>query len=237
RLARPAAVANGAGNAVPAAFSYQTLWRQMALSIIAENDPEPERRELAKERMRELAILALPRCSDWRNWDQSLFDQPVDLDWRKQARVSLDKSPYGFVPHESWARLEKEQPLADALAAIYTVLLAGDRELAEPHAQDMEECLATARWQDVVGLHALAPAIGAHVRGVELELWDKTLYDSRREAPSSEMSFAAKFLEPDYDEKNPVKAGHRSTPPGKRRPEAQGGKGDPARRRRRKKRR
>jgi len=50
---------------------------------------------------------------------------------------------------------------------------------------------------------------------VEMGLWDVDLFESRREPPSSEISFAAKYLEPDYDEENPGKAGHSSPPPGK----------------------
>ena len=209
------------------------LWRQASLTLIAGFDTEPERVGLAKERLRENATTAARRIPSWREWDKSLLETDVDLEWRRCAKAPLDQSPFGFVPPPSWARLANEAVLEEALSAMYIVLLAGEADLAEPHVADMEECLAATPWQSVVTLNALAPAIGVHARGVEFGLWDKTLYDSRREPPASEISFAAKYLEPDYDTRYPDRAGHADAPPGKRKAEQGKGEGNAKKRRRR----
>ena len=212
------------------------LWRQAALAIVAEHDPEPERAALARKRMHENAQTAARRIVAWRDWDSSMLDIEVDLEWRKCPKVPLDENPLGFTPPESWARLEKEKVLEEALSAMYVMLLAGDAEFLEPHVAEMEECLATLPWKSLVSLNSIAPAIGVHARGVELGLWDKTLYESCRETPSSEVSFSAKYMEPDYDDENPEKAGHNEEPPGKRKAEPQG-KGEGGGRKRRRRRR
>ena len=204
----------------------ESLWRQVMLSIVARHDPEPERAELAKLRMKENAEAAAKNIGEWKRWDNSLVDAPVDLNWRSFPRKPLEESPLGFEPPESWARLDKEKHIENALSAMYTVLLTEDAETSEPLAPEMEECLSEIPWDAVVGLTALAPVVGIHARGVELNLWDKTLYDTRRESPASETSFVAKFLEPDYDDDNPDKAGHMDRPAAKRHAEGQGGKPD-----------
>lgn len=194
----------------------ELLWRQAALSVVAKHDPEAERVELAAARMRDNAAVAARHVDSWRRWDRSLIDRDVDLNWRQFPKASLEESPLGFTPPESWQRLANELPLRNALFAMYTLLLTGDAALVEPHAASMEECIATQPWDKVVTLSALAPVVGIHARGVELGLWDKTLFESRREAPFSETSIAAKYLEPDYDDVHPEQAGHRGTPPGKK---------------------
>lgn len=223
----------------PLADTSAFLWRQAALSVVAHHDHDPERTELARTRMAENAELAAKAIAGWRDWDRSRIDVEVDLNWRGFPKAPPDQSPMGFTPPESWARLENEAALEKALAAMYALLLPGDREFALPHARDIEDCIATLPWDKVMTLSALAPIIGVHARGAEMELWDKDLFSSRRESPSSETSFAARYLEPDYDEANPEKAGHLGPPPGKRRAE-EGKAGDPdkggkKRRRRRRK--
>lgn len=214
------------------------LWRQAAWSIIAANDPDPERSALAKKRMREHALSVAAHIAAWRNWDPAGAAEAVDLDWRTFPKATLDESPYGFIPPESWKRLEAERAIEDSLSAAYVVLLAEEPELMEPHAAEIEECLTTVPWGSIMTLTALAPAIGVHARGAEMGLWDKALYDSLRETPSAETSFAAKYLESDYDETNPDKAGHMGPPPGKRKAEAAGkAEGGGQKKRRRRKRR
>lgn len=217
----------------------ELLWRQAALSVIAENDPEPERVELAKTRMREYAAVALKRIDAWRAWDGGMIEEPVDFDWRKCEKISLEESPYGFVRPASWERVDREAAIEESLSAAYIVLLCKDAALMEAQVAEIAECLRTVPWGSMASLATIAPAIGVHVRGAEMGLWDEGLYDSRREAPSSEMSFAAKYMEPDYDDENPDKGGHTDVPPGKRKAEAKA-KGDNGgghkKRRRRKKR-
>lgn len=220
----------------------ELLWRQAVLSVIADNDPEPERVELAKARMRENAAAALGRIGAWRAWDGGLIEEPVDLDWRKCNKVSQDESPYGFARPASWERIDREGAIEETLSAAYIVLMCGDAALMDGQAEEVAECLRTVPWGNLVSLAAMAPAVGVHVRGAEMGLWDEGLYDSRREAPSSETSFAAKYMEPDYDDENPDKGGHTDVPPGKRKAEQKakgengGGGGGHKKRRRRKKR-
>ncbi|MCD8138736.1 MAG: hypothetical protein LUE17_02985 [Planctomycetaceae bacterium] len=209
------------------------MWRSAVWSILAESDPNAERSALAKERLAEAARLAVSHVGAWRQWNAELTKEPVDFNWRTFPKADTE---LGFTPPPSWARLDNERHIEDALSAAYTVLLAGDRELAEPIAGEMEECLQTIPWADIVSLTALAPVIGVHARGVEMDLWDKALYESRREPPSSEVSFAARYLEPDYDSENPDKAGHAAPPPGKQRKGEPAKEGGGKKRRRRKKR-
>ncbi len=193
----------------------EMLWRQTSYSIILQLDREAARRDLVRERMRELALAAAPHCSEWRKWDRGFLETPLDLDWRKCRAVGLEESPYGFVPPESWRRLDHERHLEAALNAGYVLLLTGDAELAQDQAAELEECLRTVPWGECVGLNALAGTIGVHGRGLELGLWDAGLYESMHVGPASETSYAAKYLEPNYDEKNLDKAGHRGTIGGK----------------------
>ncbi len=191
------------------------LWRQGAWSIIAQLDRESARRDLARDRMREYARVAAGFCGEWRKWDRSLLDTPVDLDWRKCRKVPADESPYGFVPPESWARLDGEKHLENTLAAGYVLLLAGDPETAADPAAELEECLRSVPWNECASLNALAGMIGVHGRGLEMGLWDVGLYESMHVGPASETSYAAKYMEPRYDEENSDKAGHRGGQYGK----------------------
>jgi hypothetical protein len=200
------------------------LWRSAVLSVLARVDPDSGRSALAKARLEECARAALPFVGGWRRWDAGLAAEPVDLNWRSFPKT---EGGLGFTPPESWKRLDAERHIEDALSAAYAALLAGSEELASEIVPEIEACLGTIPWEAMASLSTIAPAIAVHARGVELGLWDKTLYDSRREAPSTEVSFAARYLEADYDDKNPDKAGHAGTPPGKRRRSGEdGGGGD-----------
>ncbi len=142
---------------------------------------------------------------------------------------------WGFEPPESWKRLEGEALLESGLSAAYIMLLAGEKALLEDHADALARCLRGVDWSKMASLGPLAKAIGVHARGVELGLWDEGLYASKRETPSAEVSFAAKYMEADYDAANPDKAGHASSLAQSSRQDGQGGGG--GKRRRRKKRR
>ncbi len=207
--------------------------RQMCLSVIAGSDPNEERVGLAKARLVENAHKALPFMSAWLAWDASMLETDVDLDWRTFEKAPLDSSPYGFVPPPSWERIAKEQAIATALNAMLALMMAGDEELAKTNVGEMEQCLSTLPWDGMITLNALAPALSVHARGMEMNLWDGELFASRREPPSAETSFAAKYLEPEYDDENPDKAGHRAPPPGKA---AKAGEAPQKRRRRRRRR-
>lgn len=213
------------------------LWRQCSWSLLAANDPDPERVSVAKRRIHENALAASRHVAAWREWDSGLVNMPVDLEWRKCPRVPLDESPFGFTPPDSWERMFRERVISEALAAAHVMLQTGDVELMELHAAEIEACLSGIPWGSLTTLTALAPAVGVHARGVELGLWDKELYESSRQSPAAEVSLAAKYLEPDYDHENPEKAGHLGPPPGKRKAEEEAkteGGGKRKRRRRRK---
>ncbi len=217
----------------------ELLWRQAAWAVVREHDPAPERRERADRRLREYAGVAAGHTGAWRAWDGERAALEADFDWRKRPRLPLEESPYGFALPDGWGRVENERCVETSMSAAYIVFLAGGAELAEPVAGEIEACLRETPWEDMVTLSALAPAIGVHARGVELGLWDKGLYEERRETPSADVSFAAKYLEPGYDEAHPEKAGHRGAPPGKRQHQEEQAKtegGAPKKRRRRKRR-
>lgn len=184
------------------------LWRQAAWSIVSHWDPDEGRVKIARERMVENAGAAVPHVGNWLGCDPSVFG-PVDLDWRRFPRVGVEESPYGFVPPESWDRFSVEQKLANALDAAYVVFLAGDGGLVPDVGEGVEECLRTVDWGAVVLLNAVAPVPAIHARGVELGLWDKGLFEEHRAGDMGEVSLVARYLEDDYDDRNPDKAGHR----------------------------
>lgn len=206
------------------------LWRQAAWAVIREWDPEEARKEIARERMRENARAAEAYVDGWRGCDIAGLEQ-IDLGWRNFPKASLEQSPYGFIPPSSWDRFKIEEKVAEALAAAYVMVLTGEAEGMKKAGEGVEECLQAMDWSGLVLLNAVAPAIGLHARGVELGLWDKELYDEHRVKDMGELSLAAQYLEDDYDEKHPEKAGHRALP----RPERpEGGSHNKRRRRRRK---
>ncbi len=212
------------------------LWRQAAWALIRDFDPDEGRKERARARLRAHAAAAAPHVAAWRAWDRELLSLAPDFDWRKKAKVPLDQSPYGFALPEAWRRVENERSVETTLAAAYILLLAGDASLVEPFVEEIAACMGEIPWDGMLTLGALAPAIAVHARGVELGLWDRELYDSRRETASADVSFAAKYLEPDYDLENPAKAGHRGPPPGSKKQEAVRGEAAGQKKRRRRKR-
>ncbi len=227
----------GQSGGCPAERLRELVWRQAAWSLLRDFDPDPARREIARERMRGLALAAAPHVSLWREWDRELLELAPNFDWRGKRRAPLEESGYGFVLPESWKRVEGERHIENALLAAMVLLFAGDAALAEPFAEEMAACLGGVPWGELVTLSAVAPAVDVHARGAELGLWDGELYASRREMPSVDVSFAAKYLEPEYDAENPDKAGHTAPPPGSKaaqKEKAGGGGAAPHKRRRRK---
>lgn len=215
------------------------LWRQVALSVLAENCPDPEIKPAIDSMRRQAALAVVPRLAKWREWRNESLEKQIDLDWRKFPEAELAGQPSEFSPGfklpESWAVLESEATTVRvSLEAMLTILLAGDKELAEAHAPEMVDCLNSVAWEAMRSMSSLAPLPAIHARGMELGLWDAELAASQRMSPAEEISFAAKYLEPDYDAKNPAQAGHSAPPPGKRREEDHNnGKGGKRRRRRR----
>lgn len=206
----------GAAPADPADVDDAALWRQTALSVVVRHDPDPDRAGPARKRMLDNARAAMRDVGRWREWDDSLVGVEVDLNWRDRPRApEAETGGLGFRPHESWERIAREKAVHDALAAMLIVMLAGDKALGEEAAPEIEACVAGIPWDRIVWLDALSPLIAIHARGVEMDLWDRGLYDSRRVEDQAEVSIAAKYLEPDYDKENPDKAGHRAPPPGK----------------------
>ncbi|MDR1521154.1 MAG: hypothetical protein LBU23_13580 [Planctomycetota bacterium] len=212
------------------------LWRQTSLGLIAKYDPEPERAALAKSMLAANAGKAASHLGKWREWGTEPVDVAVDLDWRRFPRTPPGENPLTLISPDSRRRLKRESQAADALYAMYILLLAGDANLAQPHAAGMEDCLAQPFWKDMVQLSALAPLPGVHARGLEMGLWDQDIFAAKRMRPASEISFAAKFLEPDYDAENPAKAGHSDPPPGKERDDSSRGETGGRKKRRRNKR-
>lgn len=205
------------------------LWRQAALAVIRAWETDEGRLGVVGERMRENANAAAAHVDAWRGCEVSGLGA-VDLGWRNFPKVPLSVSPYGFETPESWERFVVEGRVAGALAAGYVMALTGEAGVLGLGGEGLEACLRGMDWGGLVMLNAVAPAIGLHGRGVELGLWDRELYDEHRVVDMGELSLAARYLEEDYDERNPEKAGHRAVP----RPErAEGGGGQKRRRRRR----
>ncbi|MDR3211977.1 MAG: hypothetical protein LBU79_08690 [Planctomycetota bacterium] len=213
------------------------LWRQAALALLLKHDNNPER----QERVRRCLSINAQAAAEWvggsRAWREPLDGIYPTLDWRRFPRASLEESRgFGFSPFSHWEWLENEQNLAAAWAAAYVVFLAADVELAERVAAELGEALERVPWEKITGLTALAPILGIHARGVELGLWDKDLTLKRHSFQFAAESFAAKYMEPDYDRENPGKAGHSQPPPGKEEPLPLPRNGEGFRRRKRRRR-
>lgn len=207
------------------------LWRQACLTLLAESDPDKDRQAAARAAMRAAALAAAPHVCLWRQWDKSLIDTPVDLDWR--GRPTAD-TPLGFAPHESWQRLINERTPAAALQAMLVVLLSADRELANAHAEEMAQALTEIDWGAFVSLEPLAAAVAVHAHGADMGLWEAPLCPGMLGPDPAATTLVAKYMTPEYDELNPDKAGHTEPPPAKNHAGEQGSHGKRHRRKRRK---
>ncbi|MDR2391748.1 MAG: hypothetical protein LBE84_08740 [Planctomycetota bacterium] len=208
-----AAAAAESGGARLSGFSGEEaaptfFWRQASLHLMASFDPDPGRSAKAARLLAANAELAADRLEKWREWDPALAGVKPDLDWRHFSRAPLSEKGLGFAPPESWRRLAGEDRAAEALYAMHALLLSGSPETIQAHAETMAECLSQPFWPDMTQLTAIAPIPGIHARGTETGLWDQDLFASKRMPPASETSFAAKFLDPDYDRLNADKSGH-----------------------------
>lgn len=189
--------------AAPAFF-----WRQASLHLIAFFDPDPGRSARARRILAANAGRAVDRLGKWREWDPALAGIKPDPDWRRFPKAPLSENALGFTPPESWRRLAGEDRAAEALYGMYALLLSSDTETIHANAETMGECLLQPFWPDMTQLTAIAPIPGIHARGTELGLWDRDLFAVKRMPPASGTSFAAKFLDPDYDRLNADKGGH-----------------------------
>ncbi len=212
RLAEPA----------PGMPPAEMLATQLAWTLLAQQEEfvGAETVELARSRQRTLARLARPHCGAFRNLPAETLAEAPDLDWRAQREaLRLPEPGAAFVLPPAWSRLERERETYQAaLEAALTVLLAGERELAAEIAEDAGECLRLGPWENLWLGGAIAPAISVHARGVELGLWDAKLLD-RAETQEKLRISVAPYLEPDFDERFPERAGH-VEPPAARREEA-----------------
>ncbi len=197
----------------------ELLYLQVALHLLAALEADEARRAQIRERQREVALKAVPFLDRYQNLKPQILEETPDLDWRRlagkdgadeESSLSAEGLPL------SWRRLAHEADTVRAsLEAGLTLVLAGERDLAAPHAPQMTACLRAAPWDKLWLAGTIAPALSLHARGMELGLWDEEALTEAL-ALDAVIPNAALYLAEDYDEENPGKAGHVEPPPRKR---------------------
>lgn len=193
---------------------------QLALHLLAAVDEDESRQAMVRERMRALAGRVAPSLRRYADCKQPILEETPDLDWRALdlpvTAATVESGRAAFRLPMAWRRiLHEAETVATAMEAALVVLLAGDRELAEPHAEAMADCLRNAPWDQLWLAHALAPAASVHARGVELELWETEILARPLTVDGTE-SLVAPYLAEDFDDEHPEIAGHTDMPPRKR---------------------
>jgi len=201
----------------------------IAWHLLQQIDKDETRKELARTRLRGLAAEAEAFLNRADALDPERF-VPDPLDWRKTP----DPDP------KHWPRLSLEQDSIGAvLQASLCIFLAGEKEQAMAAADRIASCLCLAPWDRLLYASSFSAVLAVHARGIELGLWDQDLPASSPIVGNIE-SFVARYLTDDFDDRNPLLAGHRDPPPNKKKPmpeEPQAGERKAPSRARRKRRR
>lgn len=178
------------------------LAMQLAWSVLRECAPQETLRDDAPARMKKIAAEAIRHLQASAPLDIPLLSSTPTFDWR-----TVDDSVFSTWP-TGWERMAYEvEAVQNRLAAVLTLFLAGDRELALPHAEGIAsflESLGTATL-----CHALSPALvlSCHAHGVELGLWDPDLAEYAFSF-DGQANLVDKYMGEDYDEAHPEQAGH-----------------------------
>lgn len=223
------------------AGARELLLRQLALHTEYHLCPDEGRKQQLAAQMRETATAAAAFLGAFRELKPAILEEQPSFDWRalSAAEIALKQLEGGTSEWDiplAWRRLRHElETVGRSAAAALAVLLAGDKALAESHAETLAELLGTAPWDRLCAAAAVAPALSIHARGVELGLWDAALLE-RGFCIDGEANLVDKYLTDDYDDANPDKAGHTESP-AKPEDDDQGGKRRSRGRRRRRKKR
>lgn len=175
---------------------------QLAWSVLRECAPQETVRDDAPARMKAIAARALRHLEDAPTPDPERLAEVPALDWRALEDQSFSAWP------EEWGRIVHEvETVQNRLAAALTLLLAGDRELAQPYAAAIASFLESLPADRLC--HSLSPslALACHAHGVELGLWDTDMADYAL-AFDGQANLVDKYMEEDYDESHPDQAGH-----------------------------
>ncbi len=193
---------------------------QTALHVILQLDDDEGRSGLVREKMRLLASCAAGFVDRYSGCKEQILSENPDLDWRSlkgdEDSVSMPVfAGKAFSIPLTWRRLLHEAETVQAAAdAALVLLLTGDRELVEMHADEIRGCILRVPWDKLWLAGALAPVPAVHARGVELGLWEEELL--QREFVLANMdNLVAAYLEDDFDDQNPSRAGHTEAPPRK----------------------
>lgn len=181
------------------------LAMQLAWSLLRECAPQETLRDDAPARMKSIAVEAIRLLQSSIPLDPARLAQAPDFDWRTVEDASFAAWPSGWeaVAHEVEA-------VHDRLACVLTLLLAGDKELALPHAEGIAAFLESLDAGTLC--HALSPALAlsCHAHGVELGLWDTDLAEYAFSF-DGQANLVDKYMTEDYDESHPEQAGHTQT--------------------------
>ncbi len=188
---------------------------QLALHMLAAIETEAERLTLIRARLRDVAEHASRFLDRFTNRKDPILEETPDLDWRALEQGQLAVAP-GETEHlhlpSPWRRIPHEaESICPSLEAGLALLLAGDKELAESHAEILTRCLAEVPWDKLWFANALAPALSLHARGAELGLWDEDLLQGS-DKEVEKKSLVAPYLADDFDDKHPERAGHTEAP-------------------------
>jgi hypothetical protein len=195
------------GFAVPGGVEnpFELMSLQIAFFLLLQFDENEDRKSVIRKRMREVSAQAARFLSAYRELDPEILADAPDLDWRKLSNSSPELAP-------AWRRFPHERKTVVAsLQAALAILLEGDKDAAEPHAEIIADCLQTVPFDKLWLASALAPALSVHALGFELGLWDQEL-GNRIYAIDGTSSLVADYMAEDFDERRPELAGHTVSP-------------------------
>ncbi len=141
----------------------------------------------------------------------------------------------GDAPTGWQAVFAEEKTLTAAAGAAMACVLCGEKEALEPYVAQLTGLLGDTPWEGARLAASLCPAVAVHARGVELGLWDAPLGEYHFEFDVTK-TLVEKFMLPEFDEQNPLLAGHADSPEKPKQAEEEGGEKTGRRRRRRRKR-
>ena len=125
-----------------------------------------------------------------------------------KPHVGTEDDP-GFAPPPAWAAVADENARFRSFwAAAASVLLTEDPAISAPHAPDIETALLKTPFERLLTCSPLALAVVVEARGMSQELWEKNAADLLRTPSVKDVSMAASFMIPEYDEQNRHRAGH-----------------------------
>ncbi len=179
---------------------------QLSLHIIGKADnPEESLKAIIDKLINQVALQAVTYFKPYIELDKELLEIRFDPDWRLYAAAEAEPTP-------AQCRINaEEESIADTVLAIYIFMFSSDTALLKEHRDYIYNFIESTPWDNAILARSLSALAAIHARGIECGLWDEALNDYSITF-QADSSLVAKFLEPDYDNENPDKAGHDKAP-------------------------